>query len=71
MPKPMLKQTQAQSQSSNIMSAVYQQNREQQTQQMDKIKLDRLLRKPRSKQYMDALQTLDVGGAYPQPKQDY
>ena len=62
MPKPMLKQTQAQSQSSNIMSAVYQQNREQQTQQMDKIKLDRLLRKPRSKQYMDALQTLDVGG---------
>lgn len=39
-----------------------QQNREQQTQQMDKIKLDRLLRKPRSKQYMDALQTLDVGG---------
>ena len=41
----MLKQTQAQSQSSNIMSAVYQQNREQQTQQMDKIKLDRLLRK--------------------------
>lgn len=38
------------------------QSRTQQTQQMDKMKLDRLLRKPRSKEYMNAVCGLDAGG---------
>lgn len=62
MPKPMLRQPQTQTQTGNILSATYQQEQKQQTQQVDKMKLDRLLRKPRSKQYMDALHKLDAGG---------
>ena len=33
-----------------------------QAQQLDKMKMDRLLRKPRSKAYMDAVHRLDAGG---------
>lgn len=62
MPKPMLKHPQTQNQSGSLLSATQQQDRKQQTQQMDKMKLDRLLRKNRSKEYMDALHKLDAGG---------
>ena len=62
MPKPMLRQPQTQTQSGSILSATQQQESKQQTQQMDKMKLDRLLRKTRSKEYMDALHRLDAGG---------
>lgn len=62
MPKPMLKQPQTQAQSGGILSAVQQQGHKQQPQQMDKMKLDRLLRKTRSKEYMAALHKLDAGG---------
>lgn len=62
MPKPMLRQPQTQTQSGGILSATYQQPQKQQTQQIDKMKLDRLLRKKRSKEYMDALHRLDAGG---------
>lgn len=62
MPKPMLRQPQTQAQSSTILSAVQNQQKKQETEQMDKMKLDRLLRKPRSKGYMDALHKLDAGG---------
>lgn len=62
MPKPMLKQPQTQTQSGSILSATQQQTQKQQTQQIDKMKLDRLLRKPRSKEYMDAMHKLDAGG---------
>lgn len=62
MPKPMLKQPQTQTQSGSILSATQQQSQKQQTQQIDKMKLDRLLRKPRSKEYMDAMHKLDAGG---------
>lgn len=62
MPKPMLKQPQTQTQSGSILSATQQQANKQQTRQMDKMKLDRLLRKTRSKEYMDALHRLDAGG---------
>ncbi len=61
MPKPMLRQPQA-PQTNTILSATQNQQQKQQTQQLDKMKLDRLLRKPRSKQYMDALHRLDAGG---------
>ena len=60
MPKPMLKNPKTQSINTSILSATHKQ--EQQTQQMDKMKLDRILRKPRSKEYMDALHRLDAGG---------
>lgn len=59
MPRPMLKPAQTQAKSASLLSATQQQT---QTQQMDKMKLDRLLRKPRSKAYMDALHKLDAGG---------
>ena len=64
MPRPMLKQPQqqTQNQSANVLSTTQQQSQKQQAQQMDKMKLDRLLRKPRSKEYMDALHKLDAGG---------
>ena len=62
MPKPMLRQPQTQTQSNTILSATQNQQQKQQTQQMDKMKLDRLLRKTRSKEYMQALHTLDAGG---------
>ena len=62
MPKPMLKQPQMQTQSGVILSATQQFSQTKQTQQMDKMKLDRLLRKTRSKEYMDALHKLDAGG---------
>ena len=62
MPKPMLKQPQTQTQSGSMLSATQQQAQKKQTQQIDKMKLDRLLRKTRSKEYMDALHKLDAGG---------
>ena len=62
MPKPMLKQPQIQTQANNILSATQNQQQKQQTQQMDKMKMDRLLRKTRSKDYMQSLHKLDAGG---------
>lgn len=62
MPKIMLRQHQVQTQSSEILSATQNQQQKQEAQQMDKMKLDRLLRKPRSKRYMDVLHKLDAGG---------
>lgn len=62
MPKPMLRQPQTQVQTDTLLSATQNQQQKQQTQQMDKMKLDRLLRKPRSKEYMQALHKLDAGG---------
>lgn len=62
MPKPMLRQPDIQTQSNTILSAAQNQQQKQQTQQMDKMMLDRLLRKTRSKEYMQALHKLDAGG---------
>lgn len=58
MPKPMLRQTQMQT--NTILSAA--QKQQQQTQQYDRMKLDRMFRQPRSGRYMDALHSLDAGG---------
>lgn len=62
MPKPMLKQPQTQTQTHSILSATQNQTQTQQTQQLDKMRLDRILRKSRSKEYMDAMHKLDAGG---------
>ncbi|MCK6129407.1 hypothetical protein KZW96_07660 [Streptococcus halitosis] len=58
MPKPMLNpyQSQKQTQVSHIMTSNLKQP------QIDKLSLDRLLRKSRSKEYMDAIHQLDAGG---------
>jgi hypothetical protein len=53
-----------QTQQGSILSAtaVDQQQKQRQTQQMDKMVLDRVLRQKRSKAYMDAIHKLDAGG---------
>ena len=58
MPKPMLRTPERCNQANQLLSASYQ----GQKQQMDKMKLDRLLRKPRSKEYMETIHKLDAGG---------
>ena len=64
MPKPMLKpQQQSQALQGDILSAAAgRTDQKKQLKQADKLKLDRLLRQPRSKAYMDAMQKLDSGG---------
>lgn len=62
MPKPMLRQPQTQQRTNTILSLTQSQQQTQQTQQMNKMMLDRLLRKTRSKEYMQAMHTLDSGG---------
>jgi len=62
MPRPMLKKPETQTQSASLLSATQSQQQQKQTQQMDKMKLDRLMRKPRSKEYMEAMHKLDAGG---------
>lgn len=58
--KPMLKQQVTQS--SNIIGVANQQEKMQQAQQLNKIQLDRLFRRSRSKQYVEAFHRLDAGG---------
>ena len=63
MPRPMLKTPQwTDTQTNNILSATQRQQDSKQKTQLDKMKLDRLLRKKRSKEYMEALHKLDAGG---------
>ena len=58
----MLKQPRTQDQSGSILSVTHQKDQKQEMQQISKMQIDRLLRKPRSKQYMDAMHKLDAGG---------
>lgn len=60
MPKLMLHQ-QVKQEQGNILSASYQPEQKLQNTKIDKMKLDRLLRKPRSPQYIKMVQNLDVG----------
>lgn len=46
----------------NLLSASYQREEKRQMKQMDKMQMDRLLRKTRSKEYMEAMHKLDAGG---------
>lgn len=62
MPKPLFKQPQTQLQNNTLLSAAQTQQQYKQVTQTDKMQQDRLLRKQRSKQYMDALNKLDAGG---------
>lgn len=62
MPRPMLKIPRQQMETYSILSATSSENKQKQMQAIDKMKLDRLLRKKRSKAYMEAMQSLDAGG---------
>lgn len=63
MPRPILRTPQkSETQTNSILSATRSPEQKQKTQQMDKMKLDRLLRQPRSKAYMEAMHKLDAGG---------
>ncbi|MCI9517256.1 MAG: hypothetical protein HFI80_09695 [Lachnospiraceae bacterium] len=63
MPKPILKTPQKTQADSSILCAVStNRHQSQEQQQADKMKLDRLLRQPRSKEYMEAMHKLDAGG---------
>lgn len=56
-------QNQTQTETNSILSATRTSNQQRQQQnQMDMMKIDRLLRKPRSKEYMEAIHKLDAGG---------
>lgn len=63
MPRPMLRNSQEiKNSAGSLLSAVSYNNQEQNLNPMDKMKLDRILRKNRSKEYMQALHSLDAGG---------
>ena len=62
MPRPILKPLQNQKHSDNILSAATKPAQKQEINNMDKMKLDRILRKSRSKAYMEVLHKLDAGG---------
>ena len=62
MSKPMLKQPQVSAESENLLSAVRNESVHKQSKHLDKMKTNRLLRKTRSKEYMDAIHMLDAGG---------
>lgn len=61
MPRPMLKREQR-TETANILSTTYKQEQTTKTAQLSKMELDRLLRKPRSKEYMEMMHKLDAGG---------
>ena len=61
MPRPMLRTPQkTETQTHSILSATNNQQQQKQQQQIDKMKLDRILRQKRSKEYMDARYKLDA-----------
>ena len=64
MPRPMLKnESKTQTNTNNILSATQISGKSDvKTQTIDKMKLDRMLRKSRSKEYMEAMKKLDAGG---------
>lgn len=63
MPRPLIKAREEQKvDASSLLSATHSEVREKSSSQMDKMVLDRLLRKKRSKRYMEAMAKLDAGG---------
>ena len=62
MPKPILKTPQVQAQDNIILNTTQNQQQKQQSLLTDKMLRDRLLRKTRSKEYMEAMHKLDAGG---------
>ena len=61
MPRPMVR-TPQKTQSASILSTTNRQEQKKLNQQMSKLQMDRLLRKKRSREYLNALKSLDAGG---------
>ena len=62
MPRPILRTPQQQTQTNSLLSTAPQQRQQmKQAQQLDKMKMDRLLRKPRSKAYMSTIRIRSTG----------
>ena len=68
MPRPMLFRPQTQERAEPMLST-RRPEQKQQNRQMEKMQLDRLLRKNRSKEYRDAMHRLDAGGHVQNRKQ--
>ncbi|MDR2006003.1 MAG: hypothetical protein LBP78_01985 [Acidaminococcales bacterium] len=63
MPRPLLRpQEKTNVQQNNMLNATLQQESKIATPKMSQAQIDRLLRKPRSQAYIDALRKLDAGG---------
>lgn len=62
MPRPLFRPQQAQPQSTVSLNSRPQIQPKQKLSQQEKMKLDRILRQPRSKAYMEAMHKLDAGG---------
>lgn len=65
MPRPVLlgqQKSNLNSRTDSLLSVSAVQKSEQKTQRVEKMKLDRILREPRSKEYMAAMSKLDAGG---------
>ena len=62
MPRPMLRQPETKINNADLLSAAPKQDTKKQNQHMDKMMIDRILRNPRSKEYMEAMHRLDAGG---------
>lgn len=63
MPRPILRTPRKEEmETRNLLSASYQREEKRQMKQMDKLQMDRLLRKTRSKEYMETMHKLDAGG---------
>lgn len=62
MPRPLLKPQQTKAESRVTLNIRPRTQQNQQMSQMQKMKLNQLLRRPRSKAYMEAMQKLDAGG---------
>ena len=69
MPRPMLKQVSVQTESNSILSATRDTRQKEKLKATEQMKLDRLLRKPRSKKYMELVHQLDAGGHVHNEKQ--
>lgn len=69
MPRPMLSRPETKVEAESILSATQTQKNKKQNQHINKMEMDRLLRKPRSKEYMEAMQHLDAGGHVHNKKQ--
>ena len=63
MPKPMLKPLQqSQTTEESILSAAYKAETKKENRELNRLQLDRILRKQRSKEYMSMMGKLDAGG---------
>ncbi len=62
MPKPILKQSMVLHKSNNILDVSIDSKQKKSNNYMDKMKIDKLLRRSRSKKYMEIIQNLDAGG---------